>query len=557
MSSYSKNEFIWQWLGEDDKWKNYNDVTNKFIEEQYKKNVDECCVKICQRNYRIQFTDRTQHNVNTKFFRKIRRIKYQWQWQNSKGLWTNYTESVSNQIENLFCTQNNYNSPIKIKIKCRSYKINPFDRSQINIATNCNRKIRRIPINDHDKKQNQNDIKQHDVKQDDDGDIKQDNELHFDITGQGTIQLIQTVNTENKQTPFKIVLYNKNIKQLVNITLNVNDKQTSLKYTVNEKTTTTIESKNADHRLVNKGNGIYSYWLSVNGNNNTIKYGIGEIRDKLTKFTYCYDKAEDENMSKFLKEINCAQILYDTTNNSDKIICCVHRDHVNPEPVLIIDGDDLTMDDVDRKNNTFLVAQNLPKECLNLYNTISGAKFTLETESFPQFAAAISKSVTNPNGWCYKKLKEKSYLRITLGDDHGNSPGIPFVLEIWPSGNCSPIHNHANAYAVIRVLYGEILCNVYPYLSQYKNQEFIKKILKKNDITYIKPGINQVHKLENISDDVAITIQCYQYGSNDNKHYEYFDYIKQRKIHRFEPNNDCNFGEFKQKMKTEWNQWYR
>ena len=39
----------------------------------------------------------------------------------------------------------------------------------------------------------------------------------------------------------------------------------------------------------------------------------------------------------------------------------------------------------------------------------------------------------------YEKLKEKeeqfAYLRVTLGPDRRTAPGIPYVLEIWPSGN--------------------------------------------------------------------------------------------------------------------------
>lgn len=34
--------------------------------------------------------------------------------------------------------------------------------------------------------------------------------------------------------------------------------------------------------------------------------------------------------------------------------------------------------------------------------------------------------------------------------------GIPFVLEIWPAGHNSPIHNHGNAYGIVRMLHGDI-----------------------------------------------------------------------------------------------------
>lgn len=39
---------------------------------------------------------------------------------------------------------------------------------------------------------------------------------------------------------------------------------------------------------------------------------------------------------------------------------------------------------------------------------------------------------------------------------HPAGAGIPFVLEIWPAGHNSPIHNHGNAYGIVRVLHGDI-----------------------------------------------------------------------------------------------------
>ena len=52
-------------------------------------------------------------------------------------------------------------------------------------------------------------------------------------------------------------------------------------------------------------------------------------------------------------------------------------------------------------------------------------------------------------------------MRVTLGTHRGFSPGIPYVLEIWPGGCESPIHNHGNAYAVIKVLHGAIKVTIY------------------------------------------------------------------------------------------------
>jgi hypothetical protein len=93
-------------------------------------------------------------------------------------------------------------------------------------------------------------------------------------------------------------------------------------------------------------------------------------------------------------------------------------------------------------------------------------------------AEAIENSIRDPSGWCYQRLQQKAsefskdkpnyeetYLRITLGHANGESPGIPYVMEIWPAGHFSPVHSHAGAEAVIRVLEGGINVSLFHFLS--------------------------------------------------------------------------------------------
>ena len=72
----------------------------------------------------------------------------------------------------------------------------------------------------------------------------------------------------------------------------------------------------------------------------------------------------------------------------------------------------------------------------------------------------------------------ETYLRITLGQNNGESPGIPYVMEIWPIGHYSPIHNHGGANAIIRVLHGNIHVKLYPFLCSQK--EPIKTFAEKD-----------------------------------------------------------------------------
>lgn len=53
-----------------------------------------------------------------------------------------------------------------------------------------------------------------------------------------------------------------------------------------------------------------------------------------------------------------------------------------------------------------------------------------------------------PDGQCY--------LRIGVCCSDGTAPGDPLVLEIWPPGCFSPIHNHGGVYGLVRILHGEV-----------------------------------------------------------------------------------------------------
>jgi len=103
-------------------------------------------------------------------------------------------------------------------------------------------------------------------------------------------------------------------------------------------------------------------------------------------------------------------------------------------------------------------------------------------------------------------------LRITLGRNSGESPGIPYVMEIWPSNHYSPIHSHADSNAIIRVLHSSINVKLFPFLSEGENIDpFGEADFEKDDITWLSPELNQIHQLRNNTSDVCITIQCYMY----------------------------------------------
>jgi hypothetical protein len=310
--------------------------------------------------------------------------------------------------------------------------------------------------------------------------------------------------------------------------------------------------------------GAY-YWFSIDAQNQRLYAGIGEARLETVIYRYTYQtttKTEYDTVKQFLESITQIQTDDVTTTQKMRIV----KDPVRLRiPLSVKNTDELTMDAIASGN--YMPKANLSRVGQKLYDCISGKAFTLNTPEFPDFTQAIEYSIRTPGLWCYKKLREKSrefnpdkpdlsetYLRITLGENNGESPGIPYVMEIWPVGHYSPIHSHANATAIIRVLNGEINVSLYAFLCE-GIKPFGVSTFKENDVTWISPTLNQTHQLKNMETNTytCITIQCYMYNAKDDSHYDYFDYLDaDGGTQQYEPDSDMDFLEFKKKIKEEW-----
>lgn len=317
-----------------------------------------------------------------------------------------------------------------------------------------------------------------------------------------------------------------------------------------------IDKKNTKGLTTHKG--AY-YWISLDSQNQSLLAGVGEPRLDTVIFSYTWEKN-----TLFLETLTTVE-----EGEHTRIVRLVRDPVTGDIPLAIKDSAQLTMTDV--AAGTILPSANLSPMAQKLYSCIAGKNFILNTPEFPDFAKAIEYSIATPGCWCNTRLKEKAtefnkdkpdvdetYLRITLGKNNGESPGVPYVMEIWPVGHYSPIHTHAGAEAIIRVLYGNIQVSLFPYLCAEKEgiEPFKKLSFQEGDITWISPTLNQTHQLKNLAENTStcITIQCYMYDENNNAHYDYFDYINAdgQKEH-YTPDSDMDFLEFKRKMKEEWN----
>lgn len=307
--------------------------------------------------------------------------------------------------------------------------------------------------------------------------------------------------------------------------------------------------------------GAY-YWFSLDAQNQRLYGGIGEPRMETVLYRYNLDIP-----TKVLETLT--HITF--TENEELEPLALLRDPVRTcIPLVVRNTNELDMDDI--ALGTYMPTANLNNVCQKMYGCISGPNFTLNTRDFPDFVDAIEYSIATPGMWCYEKLLSKAsefnpdnpniketYLRITLGENNGESPGIPYVMEIWPIGHYSPVHNHANANAIIRVLNGSINVSLYPFLCRGEDQiqPFQAVDFNENDVTWITANLNQVHQLKNFETNTktCITIQCYMYSDDDNIHYDYFDYVGEGgKIEQYDPDSDMEFIAFKELIRKQWNE---
>jgi len=388
---------------------------------------------------------------------------------------------------------------------------------------------------------------------------KKESNIKLIVHGQGVF-IFNVKDVENtKECCFRI--YNKTQSNGLKIKFNLNNVLVS-----DIQSDEPLVDKNNNKGLINK-NGAY-YWFSIDSQNQRLYAGIGEAR--IANVIYKYQFDQNKLNKTFLESLVTIHIPKTSNSYLQTLVPLkLLRDPITENiPLLIIDTNYLTMDDI--ADNVYLPSSHLSSSSRQLYDCISGNNFVLDTDDFPDFSSAIEYSLATPGCWCYEKIKSKStefnpdkpniletYLRITLGQNNGESPGIPYVMEIWPPQHYSPVHNHGGSNAIIRVLHGNINVSLFPFLCSEPGgiepcgtHDFVT-----DDITWISPTLNQVHQLKNIDPkQTCVTIQCYMYDGDNTEHYDYFDYVDDDgKIQQYEPDSDMDFVKFKETLKQEWN----
>jgi len=237
---------------------------------------------------------------------------------------------------------------------------------------------------------------------------------------------------------------------------------------------------------------------------------------------------------------------------------------VDPSPVAI-DSATASMMDIDMGHT---LSTMLPEKARTLFDTVknfelddiivNAIRFSLETPNMTLNNIFVQKA-NDPDGFG----EEEVYIRITVGKDSKIGPGVPFVLELWPSQKSSPIHDHGNSYAVIKVLHGQINIDIhnkliYPESTPESTPALLQTFAAtKGQFTWMDKNWFQCHRLKNVTDDFCATIQCYLYGDSDRVHWPGFDFINEQSddIEIFHPESDMDYAVMLSKILPEYYQY--
>ena len=88
-------------------------------------------------------------------------------------------------------------------------------------------------------------------------------------------------------------------------------------------------------------------------------------------------------------------------------------------------------------------------------------------------------------------------------------------------------------------------CKECPSLDKEGNklEPFGSQDFPTNTFTWLSPGLNQTHRLKNISSDTTcVSLNCYLYGESNSVHYDYFDYVdSDGTIQHYEPEYQAGY----------------
>ncbi len=187
----------------------------------------------------------------------------------------------------------------------------------------------------------------------------------------------------------------------------------------------------------------------------------------------------------------------------------------------------------------------IPERALDLYRRTHD----LSLSDWEQ--EAIRASINSPDGALRRLLEMKAardgghdpkttYIRV---DCFGKRIQSPCLLEIWPGGHHSPIHEHANSTGLMKGVFGHVEIMLYEGLAQ-RPKEVALLSMTSERCSWMSPDHYQAHKVYCPMDerDFAATFHIYVDTQSD-----VFKYREEQDPHRiaeFVTESDITWGQF-------------
>ncbi|XP_038048939.1 uncharacterized protein LOC119722730 [Patiria miniata] len=329
--------------------------------------------------------------------------------------------------------------------------------------------------------------------------------------------------------------------------------------------------------------GKVSYWYSYDRDNLVLKYGKGYRMEETTLMTHDFlegvtDEEDQMKIREDLQPFFTAEVQkfvrqYDEKANmqmyaargievTEPMVEFDKQPLICNLPPTVMDSSKANLFELDRGDHVF--SASLPAACKELYSNVANCELNYTEVEGEKVLLSDAIRYSLAYGILKDKIESKvgelgddpneTYLRVTLGSSLGKSPGIPYVLEIWPGGHYSPIHNHGNANAVIKVLFGSITIDIYNKQSETSSRDPLFTFEAcAGDATWLNRNWYQTHKLRNPGKEYCATIQCYNYDAGDTTYWPYFDYVSENQtIDEFYPGSDFGFLEMRSQVMKEY-----
>ena len=172
-------------------------------------------------------------------------------------------------------------------------------------------------------------------------------------------------------------------------------------------------------------------WWSYDKDGKKLKYGKGHTMDETTLMSYAFEDSSYDKFKLFLKpNPNCRStvLLYGSLKDCEEDKN--NKGSIDYEPLILVNKEPLTLNpspilkefkpvelnDLDVAH--YFLPNHLPCECKKIFNDIKNIK-----DLDPLLIKQIRNSIETEGLILNEILKEKSYLRITIGENKGNSPG--------------------------------------------------------------------------------------------------------------------------------------